>query len=102
MAQGKNKNAAKAKKAKSSGAVRKNLGKTAKNLRTKAANYLRDAAGKSFIMAIEGDMAHRLPSDQRMKLTVLKDGPGKQIQNKKRNLKKPLARGRSRKKATPQ
>jgi hypothetical protein len=100
MAQGKSKNAtnaSKAKKSASSGAVRKNLGKTRKNLRVKAANFLRDAAGKSFITAIEGDMAHRLPSDQRMKLTVLRETPGKLVANKKRNLKKPLARGRKRK-----
>jgi hypothetical protein len=82
----------------SKGSARKVTGETKKNMRTMRSDYLRDKAGKSFINLIENDMATRVPSDQRAKLTVLK-AKGPSIKGKSSGKKKPLTRGRSRKTA---
>lgn len=95
MAQGSGK-PKKAKKASSGGSQRKKLGKTKKAHNTVRSDYLRDKAGKSFMQAIENEMATRVPSDQRAKLTLLKSS-GPVLTNKKTGMKKPLTRGRSRK-----
>ncbi len=84
------------KQARSAGSARKILGHTGKNMRAARSDYLRDKAGKSFITAIENEMATRVPSDQRAKLTLLK-AKGAPIKNRKQGKKKPLTRGRSRK-----
>ena len=85
-----------AKPQKSKGSTRKTVGQTKKNLRAEPQDYLRDKAGRSFINAIENDMACRVPSDQRSKLTVLK-GSKATIKNRSSGKKKPLTRGRTRK-----
>jgi hypothetical protein len=80
----------------SKGSDRKKFGKTSKNMRTVRNDYLRDKTGKSFIGAIENEMASRVPSDQRARLSVLKS-TGPAIKNRVAGKKKPLTRGRSRK-----
>uniref|UniRef100_A0A7S1Q6S7 Uncharacterized protein n=1 Tax=Neobodo designis TaxID=312471 RepID=A0A7S1Q6S7_NEODS len=90
------KSGGKAKQQKSKGSARKTVGQTKKNMRSESKDYLRDKAGKSFINAIENDMASRVPSDQRAKLTLLK-AKGPIIKNRSSGKKKPLTRGRKRK-----
>ena len=84
-------------KLRSQGSHRKHVGKTAKNMRSsQKPNALRDAARGAFTHAVESAMAQRLPSDQRAKMTVVKNS-GAVIQNKKKGKRKPLVRGRKRK-----
>lgn len=84
------------KKQSSKGSQRKKTGHTSKNLRAVKQDYLRDKTGKSFIGAIETEMATRVPSDQRAKLTLLKTSGGPIVKNRS-GKKKPLTRGRKRK-----
>ena len=85
-----------AKPQRSKGSERKTVGQTKKNMRAESKDYLRDKAGRSFINAIENDMASRVPSDQRAKLNLLK-AKGPIIKNRSSGKKKPLTRGRKRK-----
>lgn len=86
----------KSNKSQSKGAARKKVGITAKHKKHNSVgrNKIRDQATASYVNAIEGQMASRLPSDQRDKLSVVRSsGPI----DPKKNRKKPLTRGRSRK-----
>jgi hypothetical protein len=100
MAQGKFKAVASKKREKSLGAKRKKVGQSGKSKGSSNPRHnLRDAALKTFGRAVEADLAAKLPSDQRDKLTVLRDAPlrkGLEVA-KKKNGKKPLTRGRTRK-----
>ncbi len=102
MAQGKFKPAGGLKKNKSKGANRKHVGKhvgRSKGL-VMPNNKIREEAGKLFVRSVEADLASRLPSDQRDKLTVLRNAANlKPILSgmKKKHMKKPLTRGRKRK-----
>lgn len=104
MAQGRSKPsaAAKSKHEKSKGAKRKQVGKQAGKSKgtTLPANKLRDEASRFYTRSVEADLASRLPSDQRDKLTVLRNAPGMKpvLQGmKKKHMTKPLVRGRKRK-----
>lgn len=88
-------------KKQSAGAARKKLGHTAKNMRTKV-NVLRDKLQSSFSNAIEQQLASRVPSDQRDRLTVLRDAQRNGhltagTTNPLKHKKKQLTRGRRRK-----
>jgi hypothetical protein len=86
----------KSNKIQSKGAARKKIGYTAKHKKHNSIgrNKIRDQATAQYVNAIEGQMASRLPSDQRDKLSVVRSsGPI----DPKKNRKKPLTRGRSRK-----
>lgn len=83
-------------KVQSKGSARKHVGVTAKHKHhnNQGRNKIRDKATAAYVKTIEGQMASRLPSDQRDKLTVVHStGPAP---TKKKGLKKPLTRGRSR------
>ena len=106
MPQGKGKRSAPAhtagknKQGKSAGAIRRQLGKTAKNMRsqTMKPNAVRAEASRSFNRAVETAMANKLPSVQRQKLTIVRStGIATRIPNRKKGMKKPLVRGRKRK-----
>ncbi len=102
MAQGKSKPSSTKKKAKSDGSQRKKVGKQQGRSKgtTMPKNKLRDEATKFYGRAVEADLASRLPSDQRDKLTVLRNAPKMKpvlAGMKKKHMKKPLTRGRKRK-----
>ncbi len=101
MAQGKFKPSGGLKRKKSKGADKKKVGQAGKSKgTTMPANSIRDAAGRLFVRAVESDLAARLPSDQKDKLTVLKNAPSVKhliAGMKKKHMKKPLTRGRKRK-----
>ena len=101
MAQGKFKPAGGLKKNKSKGADRKHAGKTRRSNKLIAPkNNIREEAGKIFVRSVEADLASKLPSDQRDKLTVLRNSANlKPLLSgmKKKHMKKPLTRGRKRK-----
>ena len=84
-----------ARKHASAGSLRKKLGfaKKHKGHGGKLHN-VRDKATSNYISQIETQMASRLPSDQRDKLTTVKPG-GPPVEKKSK--KKPLTRGRRRK-----
>lgn len=82
-------------KGKSAGAKRKYVGESKKKSTfTKTKNTPENKARAHYIATVEAAMASRVPSDQRSKLHVVKStGP----KEKKKNMKKPLTRGRKRK-----
>lgn len=82
-------------KSKSAGALRKYVGEAKKKFTyTKTKNTAENKARAHYISSVEAAMASRVPSDQRSKLHVVKSsGP----MEKKKNMKKPLTRGRKRK-----
>ncbi|CCW68745.1 unnamed protein product [Phytomonas sp. Hart1] len=85
---------AKSKATKSAGAMRKHVGDAKKKSTfTKAKNSIERKARSNYIHSIEAAMASRVPSDQSSKLKIVKPAP---VQRKK-NMKKPLTRGRKRK-----
>jgi hypothetical protein len=101
MAQGKFKPAGGLKKKKAKGATRKHVGKNGKSTgSTMPSNMVRDEASKLFVRSVEADLAAKLPSDQRDKLTVLRNAANLKpllAGMKKKHMKKPLTRGRKRK-----
>ena len=88
----------KSRKSQSVGSAKKKVGHTPKHKHTnnQGRNAIRDKATSTYINTIEGQMASRLPSDQRDKLSVVKSSGPVTIQSKK-GKKKPLTRGRKRK-----
>src|SRR3989338_7063723 len=101
MAQGKFKPAGGLKKKRTKGANRKHVGKTTRSMGlTMPSNKVREEAGKIFVRSVEADLAAKLPSDQRDKLTVLLNAANLKpllAGMKKKHMKKPLTRGRKRK-----
>ena len=102
MGQGKFRPSSRLSHKKSKGAMRKDVGRQVGKTKGSSMppNRLRDAAGKIFARAVEADLASRLPSDQRDKLTVLRNAPSMKpliAGMKKKHMKKPLTRGRKRK-----
>jgi len=84
------------KKMASAGSQRKQIGITKKHKHTtmKGRQKIRDKANSHYVEFVEKSMASKLPSDQRDKLTVVRS-QGAPV--KKKNMKKPLTRGRRRK-----
>ncbi|KAK7201013.1 hypothetical protein NESM_000160800 [Novymonas esmeraldas] len=82
-------------KEKSAGALRKYVGEAKKKFTyTKAKKTPETKARANYIKSVEAAMASRVPSDQRSKLSIVKAGGPRE---KKKNMKKPLTRGRKRK-----
>ncbi|EPY38517.1 hypothetical protein AGDE_03925 [Angomonas deanei] len=82
-------------KNKSVGALRKHVGDAKrKSVHSKSKKDSKAQAQANYIKSVETAMASRVPSDQRSKLKVVKaSGPAE----KKKNMRKPLTRGRVRK-----
>ncbi|RNF26867.1 uncharacterized protein Tco025E_00949 [Trypanosoma conorhini] len=86
---------------KSDGALRKYVGDSKKKtVHSKRRNTVEAKARANYVSAVESHMASRVPSDQRGRLTVVKPTAGQtKLSGKKKNMKKPLTRGRKRKSA---
>ncbi len=102
MGQGEFKPSGALQRTKSQGAKRKRVGMQAGKSKgsTLAPNRIRAEAARQSVRSVEADLASRLPSDQRDKLTVLRDAPNLKpllAGLKKKHMKKPLTRGRKRK-----
>ena len=89
----------KAKKTKvsSAGSKKKKIGRSKHSLHGQSKkDELRTKAGAAFINLIEQDLAAKLPSDQRDKLTVLKQKGPRLDPKADKHKKKQLTRGRTR------
>ncbi|KAH9586100.1 hypothetical protein LSM04_000890 [Trypanosoma melophagium] len=87
-------------RAKSVGALRKYVGESKKKtVHTKSRKTVEAKAQANYISSVEAQMASRVPSDQRGRMTIIKPTTPDALGKKKKNMKKPLTRGRKRKSA---
>ncbi|ORC89748.1 uncharacterized protein TM35_000112820 [Trypanosoma theileri] len=85
-------------RAKSVGALRKYVGESKKKtVHTKSKKTVEAKARANYIASVESHMAARVPSDQRGRMTIIKATGPDAVVKKKKNMKKPLTRGRKRK-----